>query len=84
MCECLDYDDGTRHTCEACVGDLELMRERLAETEKENDGLRAVLREISLGRGAFSTDPLEHAANCIEAMKSLATNALVRKSEVLF
>ena len=33
MCECLGYDDGTRHTCEACVGDLETMHERLAASE---------------------------------------------------
>ena len=33
MCECLDYDDGTRHTCEACVGDLEMFRDALARSE---------------------------------------------------
>ena len=33
VCECLDYDDGTRHTCEACVGDLEMFRDALARSE---------------------------------------------------
>ena len=33
MCECLDYDDGTRHTCEACAGDLEMLRDALARSE---------------------------------------------------
>lgn len=46
MCECLDYEDGTRHTCEACVGDLELMRERLAEVERENVALREACEAV--------------------------------------
>ena len=33
MRECLDYDDGTRHTCEACAGDLEMLRDALARSE---------------------------------------------------
>ena len=33
MCECLDYDDGTRHTCEACAGDLEMLRDALTRSE---------------------------------------------------
>lgn len=38
MCECLDYDDGTRHTCEACVGDLEMLRDALARSESARRG----------------------------------------------
>ena len=34
MCECLDYEDGTRHTCEACVGDMETLHSALAASEK--------------------------------------------------
>jgi len=33
MRECLDYDDGTRHTCEACAGDLEMLRDALTRSE---------------------------------------------------
>lgn len=29
MCECLDYDDGTRHVCEACVPLIEETERRL-------------------------------------------------------
>lgn len=32
--------------------------------------------EISLGRGPYKMDPLEHADSCIEAMKSTAIEAL--------
>ena len=43
---------------------------------EENEQLRKVLAEISLGRGPYAMDPLKHADNCIEAMKKLASNAL--------
>ena len=38
--------------------------------------LRAALEAIEEGRGGFSRDPLEHAANCIEAMRKIAHDAL--------
>lgn len=44
MCECLDYEDGTRHTCEACVDDLELMRASMLKTDRDNESLREKLR----------------------------------------
>jgi len=34
------------------------------------------LEEIVEGKGPFSTDPLTHAANCIEAMQEIARAAL--------
>ena len=37
---------------------------------------REALEEIARGRGQYSLDPLEHAANTIEDMKALATTAL--------
>lgn len=38
--------------------------------------MRAALQEITKGAGAFNRDPLKHADNCIESMKSIATGAL--------
>lgn len=43
MCECLSYEDGTRHTCEACVDDLETMRVMLGSAQTENARLRQAL-----------------------------------------
>ena len=53
MCECLGYDDGTRHTCEACVGDLEMLRDALARSEsarREAEERRDALYRIAYGR----------------------------------
>ena len=36
------------------------------------------LREIEEGSGAFSTDYLQHAANCIENMRELARVAIAK------
>jgi len=36
------------------------------------------LNEIKLGLGPYSQDHHEHAANCVEAMKSVATEALAK------
>jgi hypothetical protein len=43
------------------------------------------LEEIVEGKGPFSTDPLTHAANCIEAMQEQARAALaeLRRYEVV-
>jgi hypothetical protein len=43
------------------------------------------LEEIVEGRGPFSTDPLTHAANCIEAMQEQARAAIaeLRRYEVV-
>lgn len=38
----------------------------------------AVLREIAEGKGAYSRDRLEHAANCINEMKALAKGMLAK------
>lgn len=40
--------------------------------------LLAALEEIAEGAGPFSQDPLEHAANTIEAMKELARAAIAK------
>ena len=41
--------------------------------------LQDALKEISLGKGAFSRDPQQHANNTIENMKSIALQALKEK-----
>lgn len=38
--------------------------------------MRAALQEITRGAGPYNRDPLTHADNCIESMKSIATGAL--------
>lgn len=48
MCECLDYEDGTRHTCEACVDDLELMRAAMKASDAENEKLRRACEAVLL------------------------------------
>jgi len=42
VCECLAYDDGSQHTCEACVPLNEYAHQRVKELE-------AALREIARG-----------------------------------
>jgi len=48
----------------------------LGQALRENERLEAALSEIAEGRGRFSTDPHEHARNCIEDMMALANAAL--------
>lgn len=38
--------------------------------------LLEALQEISVGRGAYSRDPLQHASNCIDNMVEIAKNAI--------
>ena len=52
----------------------------LKARDKEIARLRGVLREISEGKGRFTTDHYQHAMNTIEDMKELATDALAGKS----
>jgi hypothetical protein len=40
------------------------------------DALLSALTEIAKGEGAFSTDQLTHATNCIENMKAIAKAAI--------
>jgi len=40
--------------------------------------LLAALGEITLGEGAFNRDPLKHAENCIDSMKTCARAAIVK------
>jgi hypothetical protein len=55
-----------------------------AQSEKERGQvrrLREALGEISLGRGSFSIDPIEHAKNCVAEMKETAKAALAETEE---
>ena len=51
------------------------------EDKTEIDRLKRALKEISKGEGAYSLDPLTHAANTIESMKETAKCALEQDLE---
>ncbi len=59
-----------------CANRLE--RERL---EAKPKAVVEALEQIAEGAGPFSRDPLEHASNCIEAMKATALAALAAARE---
>jgi hypothetical protein len=44
MCECLSYDDGSRHLCAACADELERLREQVATITKAQEITEAVCR----------------------------------------
>lgn len=44
--------------------------------------LLAALKEIGLGNGTYSRDPLQHASNTIEAMKEIARAAIAKAETV--
>lgn len=46
MCECLDYEDGTRHTCEACVDDQYLLRMYLREAYDKEEALKEKIQSL--------------------------------------
>lgn len=52
-----------------CLDEIDRLR-------KENEQLRAALKEITEGKGAYSVDPFTHATNCLEDMKAIAISAL--------
>jgi len=63
------------------AGFIEVERANKAEADlaaalKRAEALQEALVEISWGEGAFSRDPLTHAGNTIENMKSIARTAL--------
>jgi hypothetical protein len=58
-----------------------IFEEKLKEAEAREAKLREALEQIGEGAGPFSRDPLEHAANCIKAMKRIARDALVASPE---
>ena len=83
--------DTAKHECTICqIEELRSLRSRLATEENKTRHLEATnaaltervgkladtLREITLGCGPYSLDPLTHAGNTIEAMKELARAAL--------
>lgn len=51
---------------------------KLALAYNSHDDLVSALEEISRGAGVYSTDPLEHAGNCIDEMKAIAIAALAK------
>jgi len=57
-----------------CFGDGNTVH--IVRCVNERDGLVEALREIALGRGAFSRDPLTHAENVIANSVRLAEAAL--------
>ena len=61
--------------------DLEWYEKRCQWYQGELDRLRTALGKISEGRGRFSMDHHQHAANTIEDMKALANAALVTDTE---
>jgi hypothetical protein len=52
---------------------------RLCLCWNSHDALVAALEEIAKGEGAYNRDPLQHAMNCIDNMKSIAALALAEK-----
>ncbi len=58
----------------------------MSETEyyklqKINDVLLEAMREIAIGQGPYSMDPLQHAENTIEAMKTVAQEAIAKATK---
>lgn len=49
---------------------------------KSREALLATMREIAKGKGAYSRDPLTHAGNTIESMKTMATDAVAEADEL--
>jgi predicted nucleic acid-binding Zn-ribbon protein len=61
----------------ARVGHLERAESlKILQLRDRIEELKSALSEIAEGRGPFSRDPLEHADNCIEDMKRIATEAI--------
>ena len=56
----------------------DMTREQLEAVTLE---LLDALTEIAKGEGAFSMDPLEHATNCIEDMKRIASEAIAEATD---
>ena len=59
-----------------CKGPREANAALIVKAVNCHDKLVAALREIAQGKGRYSMDKLEHAANTIEDMKALAVAAL--------
>jgi hypothetical protein len=78
VCELTDELGKVRAERDALKKDLattaSLYQARIAELE-------GALREIELGKGAYSMDRLEHASNCIDEMKSIARAAIRSQGE---
>lgn len=71
-CGCVSHADGSGEQCATAE------RDRLRAVNAE---LLAALKEIVKGKGEFSLDPLEHAANTINNMKERARAAIAKAEE---
>ena len=60
---------------------VKVWRERAEQAEARLAEVVGILHEIEEGAGPFSRDPLEHASNCIEAMKAKVRAALAAVKE---
>ena len=65
------------------TGTIQLLTERAQKAEAQLVEMVEALKEIVKGRGEFSTDPFEHASNCIEAMREIAIQALANLPKAL-
>lgn len=58
------------------VGEQKANAEFIVRACNSHDALLAAMREIAKGNGEFSRDPLTHATNTIESMKTIAREAI--------
>lgn len=63
----------------ALVNAYHALRSHIAELEAKVKRYEDALNEIKLGEGPYNRNPLTHADNCIQAMKTLAEAALAAK-----
>ena len=70
------YDENGYARPEPCVDGDYVSWDDYEYVAAENMVVKKALQEISIGSGAFSRDPLEHAENCIDNMKEIAAEAL--------
>ena len=78
----LDGDrGGSEYLAECCENAIEASKAALALPEDggECERYREALAQIATGAGPFNRDPLKHAENCIESMKSVARAALEQR-----
>jgi hypothetical protein len=63
------------------IRDGNRLADALVKSREEVLRYKTALEEIAKGAGPYSRDPLEHASNTIDAMKSIAVEALQGKSD---
>jgi hypothetical protein len=62
--------------CENLGHAVDKAHDELVRKAEASDAQLTALTEIAKGEGAFSTDQLTHATNCIENMKAIAKAAI--------